>query len=360
MENVRADLSAGQAGFMPADRLPTPRIVVPTPVDPAGVIGPRAGAARGGRWRRTSPGLYVPADAEFDQPAQRIVEAGGHLGRYGGVTGWASLHLAGADWFGGTDQDGQDRPVLIAVGPGRQCPDHPGAAFTRHRTAETEVVLRHGVRCLNVHRALLDEIFQLRSLTRAVAAIDMVLHAELTSRSRLRRWLRTVPRTYGLPLMRQALRLASDGVESPRETALRLIWTLHAELPPPLCNVELVDANGRFLARPDLFSPELGLAGEYDGAHHLTVEQRRHDLAREDRLRDHGIEVVTVVAGEMSERRDVVERLRAAAVRAERNQRRGLWQIRPRPDPDVIFRGAALDAPLQCDLSADSGREQPR
>lgn len=350
---------------MQPPRLATPRVVPPVPVDPDGVAGPRPGEARGGRWRRTSPGLYVPSGAEFDQPAQRIVEAGGHLGAFGGVSGWASLHLAGADWFGGRDLHGQELPVLVAVGPGRQCPEHPGAAFTRHRIAETEVVLRSGVRCLNVHRALLDEIYQLRSLKRAVAAIDMVLHAELTSRSRLQRWLRTVPRTYGLPLMRQALRLSADRVESPRETALRLVWTLDADLPTPLCNAELYDAAGRFLARPDLFLPELGLAGEYDGAHHFTAEQRRRDLAREDRLRDHGIEVVTVVAGELSAPGEVVGRLRAAAARAERRRRSGQWQLRPTPDLDAVVNarlaaGSAADAPLRCDLSAPSGPERAR
>ena len=49
---------------------------------------------------------------------------------------------------------------------------------------------------------------------------------------------------------------------------MRLVWVLIAELCPPLCNAPLFDLGGQLLGIPDLFDPEAGLVGEYDGAHH--------------------------------------------------------------------------------------------
>ena len=74
-------------------RCATPRaLVVPVPIDPDGYHGPTRGQAAGPRWRRTSPGLYVPVEASRSVE-QRIVEAAGHLPPGGMVTGWG-----GACW----------------------------------------------------------------------------------------------------------------------------------------------------------------------------------------------------------------------------------------------------------------------
>jgi hypothetical protein len=51
---------------------------------------------------------------------------------------------------------------------------------------------------------------------------------------------------------------------------MRLIWTLDAQLPPPLCNWPLADLARNYLGRPDLLCPELGIYGEFDGADHRT------------------------------------------------------------------------------------------
>ncbi|WP_235734909.1 hypothetical protein [Nocardioides alcanivorans] len=96
-----ADLVApsGAHFLRPPPRLRRPQFVAAVPVDPSGTVGPTRGQARGRQWRRTAAGLCVPTAAVFDQPAQRIVEASALAGPIGGVTGWASLHLAGARWF---------------------------------------------------------------------------------------------------------------------------------------------------------------------------------------------------------------------------------------------------------------------
>ena len=118
----------------------------------------------------------------------------------------------------------------------------------------------------------------------------------------------------GVPLVRKALALASEHSRSPRETWMRLVWVLDAELRQPLCNVAVFDMDGRLLGVPDLFDAEAGLVGEYDGAHHKAGEQHRADVTRESRFRDHGLEYVTAVQGET--RGQVAARILQARSRA--------------------------------------------
>ena len=109
---------------------------------------------------------------------------------------------------------------------------------------------------------------------------------------------------------------AVDGSRSPQETLLRLVWVLDAGLPRPLCNQPVFSLGGSLLGYPDLFDPVAGLVGEYDGKDHLREDRRRRDRTREERFRDHGLEYVAIVTGELTRTAAVVERLRAAYRRA--------------------------------------------
>ena len=97
---------------------------------------------------------------------------------------------------------------------------------------------------------------------------------------------------------------------------MRLVWVLDARLPVPLCNQPVFSLNGDLLGYPDLFDPVAGLVGEYDGADHLRDDRRSRDRTREERFRDHGLEYVAVVRGELNRVALVVRRLRAAYSRA--------------------------------------------
>ncbi|MCW2755991.1 MAG: hypothetical protein JWQ32_3402 [Marmoricola sp.] len=108
---------------------------------------------------------------------------------------------------------------------------------------------------------------------------------------------------------------------------MRMAWVLDAELPQPLCNPVLRSPSGAFLGRPDLFDPDVGLVGEYDGAHHLLDDRRRLDRAREERFRDHGLEYVSVVRGELVDRVRTAARLRAAYRRAAAIVRDRRWVL---------------------------------
>lgn len=309
-------------------RIEAPRVILPVP--PGGEKGPTPGQARGPRWRRTSRNLYVPADAAFDQPAQRIVEAAGHLPRGGAVTGWASLHLAGARYFEGTDSRGASLPVPLCFGRERHRRPRDGARVDRRRLDADEVEVRCGVPCTVVHRAMRDEIRSREALVPAMCVVEMACYAELTSLARFRAYV--LERTTGLERTRllSVLESCVDGAESPQEVWLRTVWVGPAGLPPPRVNCNVYDQHGRFLARPDLLDETDGFVGEYDGPHHRETETRRNDLGREDRLRRNGLEYFSVVGGEKDET-DVVARIHDTRARARASTLPSTWTLVPRP-----------------------------
>src|SRR3954453_5198283 len=68
----------------------------------------------GPRYRRTSPGRYVPADVALTV-AQRLVEASAHLPPGGALGGWSAAHLLGAVRFDGVDSRLRPLPVVMCV-----------------------------------------------------------------------------------------------------------------------------------------------------------------------------------------------------------------------------------------------------
>lgn len=360
----------------PPPRLGPPRFVRPVRVDPTGVAGPTSAQVRGKRWRRSGRGWALPSDTVFDQPAQRIVEAAAGLGPGEAVTGWGSIHLAGARYFDGTTTIARATlPVRLLVSWDRRCGS--GVSLSRATLSPEEVVLRHGVPCTNVHRALLDELCATRDLRDAVVLVDMVLHAELTSLARFSAYLAAVPRRRGLRMARRAVAMAVEGAESPRETVMRLVWVLDAGLPRPLCNVTVFDLRGKFVARPDLLDPVRGVVGEYDGENHQDTRRRRKDIDREARLRNVGLELFTFVAGELHAREAAARRMLSAVERARRSAHPRRWTLEPPgKGPDSLddrlrlrevmtefTRGKAALAALQGDTpsspASPAGRQHP-
>jgi hypothetical protein len=110
--------------------------------------------------------------------------------------------------------------------------------------------------------------------------------------------------------------LADDLSRSPQETRLRLMWQLDAGRRRPLVNRPLFDLRGRLLGYPDLFDPEAGVVGEYDGADHRSAQRHSDDVDRESGFRDHLLEVVRFTGPDMNVPRRVTERIHAAYARA--------------------------------------------
>lgn len=97
-------------------------------------------------------------------------------------------------------------------------------------------------------------------------------------------------------ILRSALRDVRGGVESPRETRLRLLL-VRAGLPEPMTGWTLRDEHGAFVARLDLAYRRWRVAPEYDGRQHAeSTTQFRRDADRWNAIREEGWTVVRVLS----------------------------------------------------------------
>jgi hypothetical protein len=174
-----------------------------------------------------------------------------------------------------------------------------------------------GLPCTTVQRALFDEVRRIESVREAACAIAMAAAARLISRRLFAQYVAQRNAWTGVPHARKAVALARDECRSPQEFRMLMCWLLDAEFPEPLCNREVYDRDGRLIGIPDLFDPEAGLVGEYQGADHKDGQRHRDDVEREERFRDHGLEFFEVVGGDLTRRQLVAQRMRNARARAK-------------------------------------------
>ncbi len=92
---------------------------------------------------------------------------------------------------------------------------------------------------------------------------------------------------------RRVLTWARDGVDSPKETELRLL-ALRCGFPEPDVQHAVVDRTGRIVARLDLGFATYRAGLEYDGQVHLDRHQHSRDLQRHNLLRDLGWTVLQI------------------------------------------------------------------
>jgi hypothetical protein len=102
----------------------------------------------------------------------------------------------------------------------------------------------------------------------------------------------------GVGKLRAALPSIRTRSASRPETRCRLAL-VEAGLPEPALNFDVVE-HGRALGCVDLAYPELRIAIEYEGEHHLLdPEQWARDIERYDRLREAGWVVIRVTKTEL-------------------------------------------------------------
>jgi hypothetical protein len=314
---IRQYLAMRGTPFQPGPFHPNrPGLILPVAVDPAGLSGPSRKQARGPEWRRTSQGFYVPVTADAHRPEQRIAEGSIILPSFGAVTGWAALRWFGGIWFDGLTPDGRtELPVALATGYD-DVRRQPGVLITQERLGPSELLMLDAISLTTAQRALCFEMRYAVSLREAVVAMDMAAYSDLASLEEAISYAAAHPGWTGIPQARKALNLADENSWSPWETRMRLIWMLDAGFPKPLCNSPVFDRNGRHIGTPDIFDPEAGLVGEYDGALHLEGTQRSRDLRREDRFRSVGLDYFTIVSTDITNKFRAAERMDAARRRA--------------------------------------------
>lgn len=290
-------------------------LVLPVGVDPEGRTGPTRHQAQGPRWRQTSSGRYVPSTVDGSRVEQRVLEQGSRVRTHGAVTGWASLRWHGAARFDGTSLDGTWAPVPLVTGGSRLRGD-ARVVISQEQLAPPERVCLGPLWLTVPPRAVFDEIRRHRNVREGAVDIDMTVAAGVCTWEEIAAYIGRRNAWTGIELARQALALSGNDCRSPQEVRMVLVWMLDADLPRPMCNVPLFDHTGRLLAVADLFDPETGCVGEYQGLDHKSGERHRRDVAREQRLRDAGLECFEVVGGDLRDRGMVAARMRAARQRA--------------------------------------------
>lgn len=259
--------------------------------------------------------MYVPSSVDGSVVEQRIVEQGARMPAYGAVTGWPALRWHGAAYFDGLGYEREELPVPLVVDSGIR----PDPRFTQTETqlAPTEWSVVDGLAVATVQRALFDEVCRLTSDREGATAISMTAAARLISVELFRMYVAQRSAWTGVPHVRRSVALARDDCWSPQEHRMVLIWVLDCGFEPPQCNREVFDLDGNLIGVPDLFDPEAGLVGEYQGEDHKDGARHRKDVAREECFRDHGLEYFELVGGDVAQRHIAVQRMHNARRRAK-------------------------------------------
>jgi len=293
----------------------------------------------GPRYRRTSPGRYVPAGVA-PTTTQRLVEAAAHLPVGGALGGWSAAHLLRAPRFDGLDRSLRPAPAVMCVPDALHRRATPGLRYVRQELGADEIVHVGGVPVTSPARTAGDLARWAPDLEEAVVDLDALLQAGVVQESVLPLLAADLGARRGTRQARAAFALARCGARSPGETRLRLTYVLGLGAPTPLLNPRVHDRLGRFLGIPDLLDREAGLVLEYDGESwqdserpdgHLDPEQHREDNEREEWFERNGLLVLRATRSDLARHRPgLISRMGAA--RAEGlllGPARWTWRVAP-------------------------------
>jgi len=236
----------------------------------------------GGPWQRLLPGVYLAATGTPTR-VQTEIAALRYAGPGSALTGTASLRRHGVRV--------PESKALTVLIPGGRVRENRSFARVWPTVRMPEFVMADGaVRFTQAARAVADASRELGSLreVRAVTAdavqrracrLDQLIEELAHAPMRQSAWLR------------RALAEVADGVRSVAEGDLRDL-IIQARLPQPLFNARLY-LGRTFLARPDAWWPEAGVAAEVDSREwHLSPGDWAQTMARHARMTACGILVL--------------------------------------------------------------------
>ena len=260
----------------------------------------------GGSWQRMLPGVYLTVTGE---PTRKQLEVAALL--YAGapsiITGPAALRFH--------DIRGPRAAVVDVLVPASRRPS--SCAFVRvHRTRRmpefwmSDLAIRYALPA----RAVADAVRSLDRLADARTVVASAVQQRRCTIDQLASELRG-GHDAGTALLRQVLSEVRDGIRSAPEGDLRAL-IIKAGLPVPLYNPDLY-LDGEFLARPDAWWPEAGVAVEVDSMQfHLLPEDFQRTMRRRRRMAAAGIIVLAVSPHQLRTEPDQVLRDIAAALKA--------------------------------------------
>ena len=170
----------------------------------------------------------------------------------------------------------------------------------------------HGRRYALPDRAVADTARLLTDLREVRALVGYAVQDRHCAIDQLARELRLGGRANGA-LLRRVIAEVTAGVRSAPEAELRDL-IVKAGLPAPLFNPRLYLPNGRFLACPDAWWPEAGVAIEMDSREwHLAPADWERTMNRHSDLGQHGIVTLHVTPHQLRTNPEAVARKAANA-----------------------------------------------
>lgn len=295
-----------------------PWVVVPADAPEVGVC---ERTIRGPTFEPVRRGVWVPTGTDVSTPDVRITAIAVQLPAHAVIGGWSAARMheraacaddlevfdGGPDWEERTTA-ARARPayrsgarVVVCAPPSSRLTVREDVRVFRSVVPPAEACTISGLRVTTASRTAFD-LARLLPPTRAVVALDRLLHLRLLSAGDVLTIVRERRGWRGVARARSALSLADGGAESPQETLLRLLW-LEAGLPRPRCNAVIRRPDGRFVARVDLLDDAAGVVGEYDGAYHASSVRRSDDARRQGELERLGLVVVRATGHDVDHRR---------------------------------------------------------
>ncbi|MFP5335138.1 MAG: hypothetical protein ACLGIV_07485 [Actinomycetes bacterium] len=244
-----------------------------------------------GPWQRLLPGVVL---GHRGTPTRREKRLGAQV--YGGETSMITGLDALAEHGVRTAMQLLTSSVHLLIAHASQRTSHGFAVVTRTRELPPPVE-RRGIRCAPLARALIDACRQLERLddVRELVA-DVVQHHGLDEKVLWTEVLRA--QRQRTALTRLVLREIGAGVRSAAEAKLREIFARFG-VPEPLWNKSLYTPDGRFVASPDAYWPEYGVALELDSMEwHLSAGRYKKTQRRQRRLVVQNVDVIPVAPGD--------------------------------------------------------------
>jgi hypothetical protein len=272
----------------------------------------------GGPWQVVLPGVYLDGGGILTD-RQRAVAGFLYAQRAIAITGmtavaWHGLKVGRSDFV----------DVLV---PQRQRRSDAGFVRLRRTSIMPGVDHRDGVvSYAPLDRAVADAVRQLTDMSQVRDLVATSVQRGMVEVWQLASELDAGP-VAGSARLRLALAEVSEGVRSVAENDLRLI-VQHFRLPVPLYNPKLFVA-GEFLAMPDAWWPDFGVAAEVESkAWHLSPADWQRTLDRQARMSAEGILVLPFAPAQLRTARQQVAKVMRSALA---NSRGPLEHITTRP-----------------------------
>ncbi|MDR2987195.1 MAG: hypothetical protein LBV34_20395 [Nocardiopsaceae bacterium] len=235
-----------------------------------------------GPWQFLMPGVYATFTGAITR-AHKETAALLYAGPDSAITGQSAMAAHGLKDLG--------RPIVDVLVPATcQRRDQDFVHLLRTWKMPPVLFVSGEVRFVPVARAVADAARQLRDIREVRSVVASAVQWGKTSVADLSAELRQGPSS-GSARFRMALLEVADGVRSTVEADLRKLIK-KAGLPDPLYNPKLY-AGAEFIAMPDAWWPEAGVAVEVDSRQwHLSPADWERTMARHSRMTALGITVL--------------------------------------------------------------------